>query len=104
GDEGHGRWLLGPADDDVEATRRYVGHSALLETTFTTSTGTVTLLDVMPIGDERADLVRRVTGVSGSVRMRHEWIVRTDYGRGRPWGHPAHIADTEGIVAAAGPA
>src|SRR5690606_13408150 len=33
GDEGNGRWLLAPVDDDVEVTRRYVGASAVLETT-----------------------------------------------------------------------
>ena len=102
GDERHGRWLIGPADD-AEVTRRYVGHSSLLETTFTTDTGTVTLLDVMPTGDDRADVVRRVTGVSGSVRMRHEWVVRCDYGLVRPWVRRADNAGEEVIVAVAGP-
>src|SRR3954464_13654991 len=56
GDTDHGRWLIGPADPhSATVTRRYVGSSALLETTFTTPTGTVRLLDVMPTGDERAD-------------------------------------------------
>ena len=103
GDERHGRWLIGPAGDVVEVTRRYVGHSALLETTFTTRTGTVTLLDVMPTGDDRADVVRRVTGLAGSVRMRHEWIVRCDYGQVRPWVHRDRAAGEEVIVAIAGP-
>ena len=48
------------------STRRYVDDSAALETTFTTADGVVTLLDVMPTGDNRADVVRRVTGVSGT--------------------------------------
>ena len=65
---------------EYESTRRYVGDSAALETTFTTDDGVVTLLDVMPTGDDRADVVRRVTGVEGTVRMRHEWVVRFDYG------------------------
>jgi GH15 family glucan-1,4-alpha-glucosidase len=102
GDERHGRWLLGPVDD-AEVTRSYVGDSALLETTFTTDTGTVTLLDVMPTGDGRADVVRRVTGVSGSVRMRHEWVVRCDYGLVRPWVRRTHVAGEEVILAIAGP-
>ena len=84
GDEDNGRWLLAPADEH-EATRSYVGETALLETTFTTATGTVTILDVMPTNDGRADLVRRLTGVRGTVRMRHEWVVRLDYGKIRPW-------------------
>jgi GH15 family glucan-1,4-alpha-glucosidase len=99
----HGRWLLGPASDDVEVSRRYVGSSNLLETTFTTATGSVTLLDVMPTADERADIVRRLTGVSGTVRMRHEWVVRTDYGRVRPWVSRQHVGGQEVVVAVAGP-
>ena len=41
--------------------------------------------DLMPLGDGRADLVRRVAGVEGTVRMRHEWVVRFGYGKIRPW-------------------
>jgi len=102
GDERHGRWLLGPTGK-AEVTRRYVGSTSLLETTFTTDTGTVTLLDVMPTGDDRADVVRRVTGVSGSVRMCHEWVVRCDYGLVRPWVRRADHHGEEVIVAIAGP-
>jgi len=102
GDEQHGRWLIGPADE-AETTRRYVGNSSLLETTFTTDSGSVTLLDVMPTGDNRADIVRRVRGVSGSVRMRHEWVVRCDYGQIRPWVTRREIAGEEVIVAVGGP-
>ena len=54
-----------PATTSVR--RRYVGDSAALETTFTTDTGAVTVLDVMPIGDGRADVVRRIIGVEGTV-------------------------------------
>ena len=102
GDEQNGRWLIGPADE-AETSRRYVGHTAVLETTYTTDTGTVRVLDVMPIGDRRADLVRRVTGVEGTVRMRHEWVVRFGYGRIRPWVHRADNHGTEVITAVAGP-
>ena len=102
GNEDHGRWLLGPVED-AEVTRRYLGRSSLLETTFATATGSVTLLDVMPIGDHRADIVRRVTGVSGTVRMRHEWIVRCEYGRIRPWVVRTEVGGEEVIVAIAGP-
>ena len=65
-----------------------LGDTALLETTFTTATGAVTILDVMPTNDGRADLVRRLTGVRGTVRMRHEWVVRLDYGQDPPLGQP----------------
>jgi GH15 family glucan-1,4-alpha-glucosidase len=102
GDEQNGRWLIGPVEE-AETSRRYVGHTAVLETTYTTGTGTVRVLDVMPIGDRRADLVRRVTGVEGTVRMRHEWVVRFGYGRIRPWVHRADNHGTEVITAVAGP-
>ncbi|MDV3221228.1 glycoside hydrolase family 15 protein [Intrasporangium sp.] len=81
----NGRWLLGPVDPDTKTTRRYVDDSFVLETTHETPTGVVTVVDVMPLADGRADVVRRITGVTGTVRMRHEWIVRFGYGRTRPW-------------------
>jgi len=102
GDEDNGRWLLAPVGD-FEVQRRYVGDTALLETTFTTSTGAVTLLDLMPTNDGRADLVRRLTGVRGTVRMRHEWVVRFDYGKVRPWVSRRRDGDEQAIVAVAGP-
>src|ERR687894_3131730 len=59
GDHDNGRWLLAPVDEEAEVSRRYVGLSSMLETTFTTTSGEVVLLDVMPTGDARADVVRR---------------------------------------------
>jgi pentatricopeptide repeat protein len=98
----NGRWLIGP-DGEHTSTRRYVGNTAVLETTFTTDTGTVRLVDVMPVSDQRADIVRRVVGVRGSVRMQHEWVVRPSYGKIRPWVTRQHVSGEEVIVAVAGP-
>jgi GH15 family glucan-1,4-alpha-glucosidase len=98
----HGRWLLGPVED-AEVSRRYVGDTSVLETTYRTKTGTVRLVDFMPLGDERHDLVRRIVGVDGVVRMRHDWAVRLDYGRVRPWVHREDVDGKEVIVAVAGP-
>ncbi|HET8615148.1 MAG TPA: glycoside hydrolase family 15 protein [Actinomycetales bacterium] len=103
GTEKHGRWLLVP-DDPYEVTRRYREGTFVLETTYTTQEGSVRVVDAMPTGDERADLVRRIEGLSGSVRMRHEWIVRFSYGRVVPWVH--RIVDQHGhpaLHAVAGP-
>jgi GH15 family glucan-1,4-alpha-glucosidase len=102
GEPEHGRWLLGPVGD-YEVSRRYLDHSSVLETTFRTSTGTVQLIDFMPLGDDRHDVARRLVGVEGTVRMRHEWIVRLDYGRVRPWIHREEVEDETAIVAVAGP-
>ena len=102
GTEDHGHWQLVP--DTVYSTeRRYVGASAVLETTFTTADGVVTLTDLMPRGDDRADVVRTLRGVSGRVRMRHEWRVRLDYGLVVPWVRRETVGGEEVITAIGGP-
>jgi GH15 family glucan-1,4-alpha-glucosidase len=98
----HGRWLIGPAGEH-QATRRYVGNSAALETTFTTETGTVRIVDLMPLADDRADIVRRIVGVEGTVRLRHEWVVRLSYGKVRPWVSRHKAWGEQVITAVAGP-
>ena len=103
GTEDNGRWLLAPAEEVESTSRRYVDGTALLETTFTTAGGEVVLLDVMPTGDDRADVVRRLTCTRGTVRVRHDWVVRTDYGRIRPWVTRDSAHGNDLIVAVAGP-
>ncbi len=102
GDEDNGHWQLCPVGE-YEVSRRYLGDSAALETTFTTDSGVVTLLDVMPTGDERIDVVRRLTGVKGTVRIHHEWVVRFDYGTATPWVRRRHEDHDPVITAVAGP-
>ena len=102
GDEHNGHWQFCP-EGEYDVSRRYLGASAVLETTFTTPTGVVTLTDLMPRGDGRADVVRRVNGISGTVRMRHEWIVRLDYGKVRPWVRRETICGEHVITAVGGP-
>ena len=102
GDRDHGRWLIGPAGE-AACSRRYVGDSAVLESTYTTATGTFRVTDVMPIADKRADVVRRIEGIDGVSEVRHEWIVRFGYGKIRPW-VSRHRHDGEQIITAvAGP-
>ena len=84
GSPDNGRWLLGPKGS-AETTRRYLGNSFVLETIHETDDGMIRVTDFMPIGEDRADIVRRVEGLWGTVRMRHEWVVRFDYGKVRPW-------------------
>ena len=57
----------------------------------------------MPTGERRADVVRRVEGVRGTVSLRHRWVVRFDYGRIRPWVHREQVAGHPAIIAVAGP-
>ena len=100
----HGRWLLRPFAE-AQTTRRYVGNTSILETTHRTATGVVKVTDLMPLGMERADLVRIVDCVEGEVEMQHEWIVRFNYGRTRPWvTHLERVDDEpEALTAIAGP-
>jgi GH15 family glucan-1,4-alpha-glucosidase len=100
GTDDHGHWQLCPVEE-YEVSRRYVGASSALETTFTTATGVVTLTDVMPPGDDRADVVRRLQGVRGTVRVRHEWMVRLDYGAVLPWVRRDAV-DGEAVITAIG--
>ena len=102
GTEDNGHWQLVP-DGHYSTQRRYLGASAVLETTFTTADGVVTLTDLMPRGDDRADVVRTLRGVSGRVRMRHEWRVRLDYGLVVPWVRRQRVAGEEVILAIGGP-
>ncbi len=103
GDPGHGRWLL-TAPDATTTTRRYLDDSFVLETTFETPTGTAVLLDAMPLGDGRCDVVRRLTATRGTVTVLHEWVVRFGYGAIEPWVHRVTDPDgSEAIQAVAGP-
>jgi len=86
GHEEHGRWRLAPVEPVRSVTRRYRPGSLVLETRFTTDSGTVEVIDCMPIrADERLDLVRLVRGVEGSVRVHLDLTVRMDYGSIIPW-------------------
>ena len=80
-----GRWLISPAAKVLGVTRRYVDDSLVLQTDIETDTGTVRLTDFMPLSDERWDVVRIIDGLTGSVEMRMELIVRFDYGTIIPW-------------------
>ncbi|HEX4191428.1 MAG TPA: glycoside hydrolase family 15 protein [Marmoricola sp.] len=102
GDPDHSRWAISPVGEHT-VTRRYLVGSNVLETTFSAASGEVTVLDLMPTGDRRADVIRRVTGLRGTVTLRHQFAIRFDYGRIRPWVHRETNEGAEVIVAIAGP-
>ncbi len=86
GDPENGRWLLAPTDPDAEVEHRaYREDTLTLETVWVTAGGRVRVVETMPVGGRRADLVRRVEGLEGVVRMRQELIIRFGYGRDVPW-------------------
>ena len=82
--------------DAFETSRRYIPDTNVLETTFTTGTGSVTVTDAMVSGVAGrmpwAELARRIDGVSGAVPMAWRihpgtslrtaapWIERTQHG------------------------
>ncbi|MDQ3914455.1 MAG: glycoside hydrolase family 15 protein [Actinomycetota bacterium] len=91
-----GHWLIAPSDDVVSVCRRYIPDTVVLETTFDTASGTVTLTDCLAFEEgSRPDapesvytkdvVVRVVSGVRGSVAMRVEYAPRFDYGNIVPW-------------------
>jgi GH15 family glucan-1,4-alpha-glucosidase len=81
----HGRWLIAPAGRVTRVARRYRDDSLVLETDFHTRSGSVRVIDFMPVSDERWDVVRIVQGLTGKLTMRMELIVRFDYGSIIPW-------------------
>ncbi len=81
----NGRWLLAPKAEVSSSQRRYRQDTLILETEFRTSEGNVRVVDTMPIRGRDPDLVRVVEGLSGSVTMQSELIIRYDYGSLLPW-------------------
>jgi GH15 family glucan-1,4-alpha-glucosidase len=98
GGRDNGCWSIAPAQTVRSVSRRYRGDSLVLETTFICDSGTLVLTDAMLLeGGPR--VVRRVTGIDGTVAMRMEYVVRFDYGAIVPW-----VRRTEnGLLAVAGP-
>jgi GH15 family glucan-1,4-alpha-glucosidase len=89
GDPVHGRWCVAPKGDVTAIRRSYVGDSLVLRTEFDTGDGTVNVTDFMSPGVDRPTIFRIVDGLSGSVTMSLELIVRFDYGSIVPWAQSA---------------
>ncbi len=103
GTEDHGRWLLAPVGEVTSTSREYLGPTFTLVTRWVTAEGEVEVTDVMPHGDRRADLIRRVRGIRGSVAMRQELRIRFGYADAMPWVRQFEEKDGHGIIAVAGP-
>ncbi len=98
----NGHWQIAPAGPVQKVTRRYRDDTLVLETEFTTSDGTVTLIDFMPIrkDDEASKIIRLVKGERGRVAMTCDISLRFDYGSTVPW--VTHL-DDGALRAIAGP-
>lgn len=85
GTRDNGHWTVAPVDAVTSRSRSYQGDTLVLKTTFTTATGTVKVIDFMPIRDTHPVVIRIVTGVEGTVRMRSTLALRFGFGRNRPF-------------------
>jgi GH15 family glucan-1,4-alpha-glucosidase len=103
GNPEHGRWRIAPAGDVTRVERRYRGDSLILETTFITGSGTVTVVDFMPPVGTQSELVRMVVGVQGEVAMHVELVLRFGYGALVPWVTRLEGQDGGVLRAIAGP-
>lgn len=106
GDAEQGRWSLRPADAAATATRTYEDDTFTLVTRWSTGDGEVEVTDLMPVGDgsdARCDVIRRVRGIRGSVRMEQELRVRFDYATTLPWMRQTGTADAPAVLGVAGP-
>ncbi|MDQ1581598.1 MAG: hypothetical protein QOD05_2373 [Microbacteriaceae bacterium] len=103
GTEDHGRWLLAPSDEAATSTRRYLGSTMILVTRWRTRDGEVEVTDIMPHGDRRADVIRRVHGISGTVGMHQDLRIRFGYSSAIPWVRKVRDDETSALIAVAGP-
>lgn len=106
GDTKDGHWSLDVVDGEVES-RRYVGESCVLETTWRCPTGKVVVTDFMPVHTQPQrdvhDLVRDVRCVEGTATVRHVACIRFDYGAATPYFRTTGSGNRHEIHAVAGP-
>src|SRR5512132_741489 len=84
-----GHWMMQPVAD-WESSRRYLDRTLVLETTFTTSTGTLVLTDAMAMGPDNGGhrlgtdvphmLVRRLSCTAGEVEVQVSYSPRPAHG------------------------
>lgn len=85
GKPSNGRWLITPSCGIAQVSRRYQRNTLVLETTFVTEAGTVTLVDFMLPRGRTSDLIRLVRGEDGEVPICMELVLRFGYGATIPW-------------------
>jgi GH15 family glucan-1,4-alpha-glucosidase len=92
-DPSAGHWSIRPAGS-FEVERRYLDGTLVIETEFTTESGSVRLRDAMAFGpgqrghelglDAPHEVLRSIEGVSGSIEMEMELAPRPEYGLATP--------------------
>lgn len=99
GEQKNGYWSIHPTEKPRKVRRKYQGSTLILETEFSTASGTAVVIDFMVRPSDSPVLVRRVVCTRGEIRMRMELVIRCDYGSIVPWVERTK----DGIVATAGP-
>ena len=90
-----GHFRISPVAPIIDTRQEYLQDTNILETTFTTSSGVVSVTDFMPIAEDDDDnpetppnaddeIHRLVTCLSGEVDLRCDFQPRHDYGRALP--------------------
>ena len=83
-----GRFELAPVEP-FTVSRRYVEGTNVVETTFTTEGGEVTVTDALNVGSAGrlpwTELARRIDGVAGKVELEWEFVPGDRFGRASPW-------------------
>ncbi len=84
-DERGGHFKLYPIAEDAKSTQYYLPETNVLVTRFTSDEGVVEVVDFMPVRghsdeDGHHELVRRVKGIRGELKMRIECRPRFNYG------------------------
>jgi GH15 family glucan-1,4-alpha-glucosidase len=95
----NGRWRIAPREEVQRVRRRYRAGTLVLETEFSTASGTVVVVDAMARNSDSPRVLRLVEGKEGQVPMHLELVIRFDYGSIVPWVRRLE----EGLSAIAGP-
>lgn len=104
GDDSHGRWALAPEDREAaRSSRAYLEDTFVLVTHWETPAGEVEVLDYMPLDAPTPTVVRRIRGLRGTVRMRHDLRIRFDYAAALPWMRQLGSEGEPVLLAVAGP-
>ena len=88
GSEENGRWSIAPKGGG-RTERRYQEDTLVLETDIVAASGTIRIIDFMPIrSGTYSSCVRLVSGLAGRVEMQMDLRMRFDYGALPPWCEP----------------
>ena len=92
-----GRFKIAPSGTVLESSQKYLPDTNILETTFRTENGLVSITDFMPVTDDDDpatlplhlhEIHRIVTCLAGEVQMRCDFQPRHNYGRSVPAFYP----------------